>query len=235
MKPLGIVLHLTASRYGDAAQITQWHKDNGWSTIGYHYVVLNGVRNSGDAYKGAIDGVVEKGRPDNVQGAHCKAEGMNRCSLGITCVGTPGVLPSGAEPAPESVTAKAYLTKKQFRAMADLAARLCVRHGLDPAGTFVHPVTGKKEPVISQHSDHEPKKPFCASLKIDGAREAIVKAVAALNGPSLLDADPAAPGLEAMATEAFDPDSIVLVEFADDPDGPDELETDVEPEMIIIE
>jgi hypothetical protein len=228
MKPLGIVLHLTASRFGDAAQINKWHLAQGWSGIGYHYVVLNGIRNPGDAYKEGIDGTLEKGRADNVMGAHCKAGGMNRCTLGISCVGTPGVVPSGAKPAPASVTASPYLTRRQFRTLVDQAARLCIRHGLDPAGTFVHPVSGKTKKVISQHSDHESAKPFCASLNIAAVRADIVAAVAALKGGAL-EAAPVGIGLEVFATEAFDPSvETLLPEFAADPDGPEEPMTDVE-------
>jgi hypothetical protein len=228
MKPLGIVLHLTASRYGDAAQINKWHKDNGWSGIGYHYVVLNGIRNQGNAYKEGIDGALEKGRADNVMGAHCKAQGMNHCTLGISCVGTPGVVPAGAKEAPTSVTDKPYLTSRQFRTMVDQAARLCIRHGLDPAGTFVHPVTGKTKKVISQHSDHEPAKPSCASLTMGAVRAEVAKAVAALKGNALKAAPAGGFGAELFATEVFDPSvESSLPEFAADPDGPDELETDV--------
>jgi len=44
----------------------------GWKNIGYHYVVL-------------LDGTIEKGRPENVQGAHVK--GHNRDSIGVCYIG----------------------------------------------------------------------------------------------------------------------------------------------------
>ncbi|NOQ30273.1 MAG: lysozyme [Helicobacteraceae bacterium] len=47
-------------------------KGNGWSDIGYHYVI-------------GLDGVLEDGRPNQVIGAHAK--GHNRTSLGICLVG----------------------------------------------------------------------------------------------------------------------------------------------------
>lgn len=71
-----IVVHCTASPdYLDvsAKQIRQWHKDRGWSDIGYHYVVRR-------------NGEIEAGRPDRIPGAHAK--GVNSRSIGIVWVGT---------------------------------------------------------------------------------------------------------------------------------------------------
>lgn len=56
-----------------AEEIRRWHvEDNGWSDIGYHYVIRR-------------DGVVEKGRPIERSGAH--AAGHNTDSIGICVVG----------------------------------------------------------------------------------------------------------------------------------------------------
>ena len=35
----GIVVHCTASKGGDAADVNQWHLERGWSGIGYHAVI----------------------------------------------------------------------------------------------------------------------------------------------------------------------------------------------------
>lgn len=180
MTPRGIVLHLSASRFGDAAQIDQWHRAQGWSGIGYHRVILNGVRSSRQSYNPAMDGVIQRGRPDNVMGAHCKAEGMNRCTLGIVCIGMPGHVPSGAAPAPAEAVARAYLTERQWRALVEAVARLCVRYRLDPQGMFTHPDTGRRYPVLSQHSDHDPGKPLCASLQMPAVRSAVEDALRSL-------------------------------------------------------
>jgi len=48
--------------------ITRWHKDRGWNTVGYHYIVRR-------------NGVIEKGRSEKVVGAHCY--GFNRYSIGV--------------------------------------------------------------------------------------------------------------------------------------------------------
>jgi N-acetylmuramoyl-L-alanine amidase len=71
-----IVVHCTASPdYMDigTSTIRKWHKDRGWSDIGYHYVIRR-------------NGEIEKGRPDVRIGAH--ARGANSSSIGIVWVGT---------------------------------------------------------------------------------------------------------------------------------------------------
>lgn len=71
-----IVVHCSDSPQGrgdNAATIHAWHKDgNGWSGIGYHFVVLE-------------DGTVERGRPTYWHGAHVK--GHNAESIGICLIG----------------------------------------------------------------------------------------------------------------------------------------------------
>lgn len=70
-----IVVHTSDSpddRDVRAADIDQWHRERGWSMIGYHAVVTK-------------DGDVEEGRPEERSGAHVK--GHNKDSLGIVWVG----------------------------------------------------------------------------------------------------------------------------------------------------
>lgn len=70
-----IIVHSTATPEGrdvDAATITRWHKNRGWSTIGYHYVIK-------------LDGTIEEGRSVHDVGAHAK--GHNRRSIGVVYVG----------------------------------------------------------------------------------------------------------------------------------------------------
>jgi len=90
MTPKKIILHCSASNFGDARLITKWHTDpkpkgNGWQGIGYHYVVLNGRRTAGSKYKQSDDGIVEKGRSNEHRGAHVR--GQNKDSLGICVIG----------------------------------------------------------------------------------------------------------------------------------------------------
>lgn len=70
-----IIVHCTATPEGKdftIKDITAWHKQRGFSTIGYHYVVYR-------------DGSVHNGRDVNVAGAHCT--GHNAHSIGVCYVG----------------------------------------------------------------------------------------------------------------------------------------------------
>ena len=70
-----IIIHCTATPEGrdvDAEEINRWHKNRGFSQIGYHYVIK-------------LDGTIEEGRSVHMVGAHTK--GHNTGSLGIVYVG----------------------------------------------------------------------------------------------------------------------------------------------------
>lgn len=67
-KTTRIILHHAAAKSCGASTIHQWHKNNGWSGIGYHFVVRK-------------NGTIERGRPEKTVGAH--ASGSNSDSLGI--------------------------------------------------------------------------------------------------------------------------------------------------------
>lgn len=70
-----IVVHCTATPEGrahTANDIATWHKQRGWKTIGYHYVVR-------------LDGQLEEGRPVEQVGAH--VAGHNATSIGVVYVG----------------------------------------------------------------------------------------------------------------------------------------------------
>ncbi len=80
-----IIIHCSDSNFGDSNIINQWHLKRGWSGIGYHYVITNGVINSGDKYHVSKDGIVQGGRSIEKKGAHCKGE--NHDSIGICLIG----------------------------------------------------------------------------------------------------------------------------------------------------
>ena len=70
-----IILHCTATRAGkqiNVKQIDKWHRDRGWSEIGYHYVLY-------------ADGTIATGRDIRKKGAHVK--GHNHDSVGVAYVG----------------------------------------------------------------------------------------------------------------------------------------------------
>lgn len=70
-----IIIHCTATpahRDVSVADVTAWHIERGFETIGYHYLI-------------SIDGKIEKGRDESLIGAHCL--GQNDCSIGVAYVG----------------------------------------------------------------------------------------------------------------------------------------------------
>lgn len=70
-----IIVHCSAtpeSRDVSAAEITRWHKEKGYQTIGYHYVIR-------------LDGSIERGRAEEAVGAHCV--GQNQTSIGVCLIG----------------------------------------------------------------------------------------------------------------------------------------------------
>lgn len=70
-----IIVHCSATPEGKdftVEDITRWHRQNGWSTIGYHYVIYR-------------DGSVHEGRDVNIVGAHCS--GYNIGSIGVCYIG----------------------------------------------------------------------------------------------------------------------------------------------------
>ena len=70
-----LIVHCSATKAGqyfDASDIDRWHKERGWSGIGYHYVIL-------------LDGTRQKGRDESVIGAHVTSH--NAHSIGICYIG----------------------------------------------------------------------------------------------------------------------------------------------------
>ncbi len=81
MVPKMITVHCSATQPAadiGAAEIRKWHKDKGWSDIGYHAVIRR-------------NGSVEAGRPEWKVGAH--VAGHNTDNLGVCLVG--GINPQG--------------------------------------------------------------------------------------------------------------------------------------------
>lgn len=108
-----IVIHCSASAEGlniGAKEIEQIHVKQGWKTIGYHYVIR-------------LNGVVERGRSEHLEGAHCKDAGLsgvayNKHSIGICYVG-------GLD---KNLKGKDTRTQAQKDAMHKLVAELCKRY-----------------------------------------------------------------------------------------------------------
>lgn len=97
-----VFIHCSATRAGqdiDAATIRSWHLRQGWSDIGYHFVIR-------------LDGTVERGRPEHLPGSHAK--GYNTGSIAMVYVGG---LDAQGQP-------KDTRTPAQLTAMADLCQEL---------------------------------------------------------------------------------------------------------------
>ena len=97
-----IVIHHTGGNDIDASagQIHGWHLNQGWSGIGYHYV----VRKNGD---------IERGRPEWAIGSH--AYGENSHTIGIHVSGD---------------FMQAYPTEKQLDRCGALIADICQRYSI---------------------------------------------------------------------------------------------------------
>lgn len=108
-----IIIHCSATPEGrdyTVEDIRRWHKERGWSDIGYHYVIYR-------------NGHIEPGRDVDIIGAHCV--GHNTHSIGICYVG--GVARDGK-------TAKDTRTLAQKAALLSLLVDL---HKLYPKAIIV--------------------------------------------------------------------------------------------------
>ena len=109
-----ILVHCTATPEGkdySVDDIRRWHTTprpmgNGWSDIGYHYIIYR-------------DGSVHLGRDVDIAGAHC--EGYNSHSIGIVYVGGLENIPG--KPVSE-LPAKDTRTEAQKLALLDLLVKL---------------------------------------------------------------------------------------------------------------
>jgi len=101
-----IIVHCADTPEGrdnTVADITRWHKDRGFATIGYHYVIYR-------------DGSIHEGRPLEQIGAHCV--GHNKHSIGVCYIG--GCASDGKTP-------KDTRTPEQKEALLALLRRLKAR------------------------------------------------------------------------------------------------------------
>ena len=133
---INVIIHASDSSWGNASVITKWHLERGFSTIGYHYVILNG-RLSPYKMHSYFEGHLETGRPLDddkdmeldEKGAH--AFGYNN-SVGICLIGLSGTF-----------------TERQIRSLNWLIRMLRKQF---------------EEINVIQHSDVDKNKPHCAGL-----------------------------------------------------------------------
>ena len=114
-----IIIHCSDTpnfKWFDASDIRSWHRERGWSDIGYHDVIL-------------ISGEVQEGRPIRLIGAHCR--GKNRNSIGICLIG-----------------------RDKFKQEQLESLEMVIKSYQKIFGNL----------KVSQHSEYDNKKPYCASL-----------------------------------------------------------------------
>lgn len=112
-----IIVHCSATAEGKnvtVSDITRWHKDRGYKTIGYHYVI-------------DLQGAIKEGRSVNMIGAHC--EGRNTYSIGVCYVG--GCDSSGKK-------AKDTRTSAQKESLRKVVQELIDIYHLTPAQVHGH-------------------------------------------------------------------------------------------------
>ncbi len=132
-----VIIHCSDSSFGNAALITKWHiEERHWETIGYHYVILNG-RLSAFKRHSYFDGHLETGRPlDDDSDLELDEKGAHAAGWNMS-VGICLIGLSGT------------FSDPQLRELNSLIKRLRSQFG---------------EIKVMQHSDVEPKKPYCAGL-----------------------------------------------------------------------
>lgn len=123
-KITSIILHCAATPEGKdikTSDIKQWHLKQGWSDIGYHYVI-------------ELDGSIHYGRPESTIGAHCK--GYNNFSIGICYVG--GLTSDGKK-------AKDTRTEAQKKSLYKLVNELMNKYNLTLSDVHCHNEYAKKD------------------------------------------------------------------------------------------
>lgn len=87
-----IILHCSASHYGNVEVFRQWHLDRDWSDIGYHWVITNCYPTYYDYHHKQPDlkqdGMIHSGRAEKWRGAH--VANHNWESIGICMTGMGG-------------------------------------------------------------------------------------------------------------------------------------------------
>jgi N-acetylmuramoyl-L-alanine amidase len=116
-KPNKIIIHCSDSTFGNAITIDKWHRERGFDSVGYHFVILNGKPKKGEWYH-SLDGQIECGRNVDTVGAH--ARGVNRGSIGICLIGV------------------TEFTERQYEALSGLLIELCDKYDIMPNDIYGH-------------------------------------------------------------------------------------------------
>lgn len=127
----------------DAKKIDEWHRNKGWSGIGYHYVICD------DRHDSKADGEIEKGRAESKNGAH--VYGANSISLGICCVGHGN---------------KRDFTPKQKKSLVKLLVKLADKYDVPTQNILGHREVNQ---LVAQGvlGDHAKTNKACPGTKVD--------------------------------------------------------------------
>ena len=110
MKIQKLVVHHSASNIVTTkkADIERWHKQRGFSQIGYHKIIEG-------------NGNIVNGRPETTQGAHAK--GANQASLGVCVIGD---------------FEKDVPSSDQIAGLVSVLTDWCKKHKLDTTSIYGH-------------------------------------------------------------------------------------------------
>ena len=109
-----IIVHCSATPEGKdftVADITRWHKQRKFVTIGYHYVIYR-------------NGEVHNGRPEAQIGAHCTRHNVN--SIGVCYIG--GMAKDGKTPKDTRTSAQKLSLERLLRHLKDRFPKAAI-HG----------------------------------------------------------------------------------------------------------
>lgn len=147
MIPRKIVIHCSDVEAGTLEGIDKYHREhNGWSSVGYHYVIENGrARTTSKTIHVARDGLVRSGRDERANGAH--AVGLNGSSLGVCLIG------------------KRKFTANQIASLYTLLVQLCLRWGLNASDVMGHYETPHEQRKLPE------KRKTCPNLNMEVIRK----------------------------------------------------------------
>ena len=120
-----IIIHHSATDYGNAMEFNKAHLRRGWKGVGYHFIIDNGTC-------GKENGQIEVSPRwiKQVDGAHCKASEMNSRGIGVCLVGN---------------FSKGYPSKVQMKSLEFLVNKLADYYNIPKRNILGHgQVTGAK-------------------------------------------------------------------------------------------
>lgn len=135
-----LVIHHSATPSGTVARFREEHRARGFDDIGYHDVIGNG--------KGIADGVIERGRPYERQGAG--VFGNNKGKLHVCLVGNFHKPDSGYTGSP---------TERQYRSLGSWLLTRSMQFGPRVGKAYPH-VVGHKEITVPGHATACPGSDF---------------------------------------------------------------------------